>query len=41
VILRGRGLPRIDIMGYSRRVSWSVLLEQLASIMESEGPEIR
>ena len=41
VILRGRGLPRIDIMGYSQRVSWSVLLEQLASIMESEGPEIR
>jgi len=41
VILRGQGLPRIDIMGYSRRVSWSVLLQQLASIVESEGPEIR
>ena len=41
VILRGRGLPRIDVMGFSQRVSWSVLLEQLAGIMASEGPEIR
>lgn len=41
VILRGRGLPRIDVMGFSQRVSWSVLLGQLAGIMESEGPEIR
>lgn len=41
VILRGRGLPRIDVMGFSRRVSWSALVEQLVAIMESEGPEVR
>jgi hypothetical protein len=41
VILRGRGLPRIDVMGFARRVSWSALVEQLASILDSEGPEIR
>jgi hypothetical protein len=41
VILRGRGLPRIDVMGFARRVSWSTLVEQLASIAESEGPEVR
>jgi len=41
VILRGRGLPRIDVMGFAQRVSWSALVEQLAGILESEGPEIR
>jgi hypothetical protein len=41
VILRGRGLPRIDVMGFAERVSWSALVEQVAGIMESEGPEIR
>ena len=41
VILRGRGLPRIDVMGFAERVSWSALIEQVAGIMESEGPEIR
>jgi hypothetical protein len=40
-ILQGRGLPRIDVMGFARRVDWSLLVEQLAGIMESEGPEIR
>jgi hypothetical protein len=41
VILRGRGLPRIDVMGFAQRVSWSTLVEQLASITESEGPVVR
>jgi hypothetical protein len=41
VILRGRGLPRIDVMGFAQRVSWSALVGQLASIMASEGPEVR
>jgi hypothetical protein len=41
VILRGRGLPRIDVMGFARRVSWSALVEQLAGILDSEGPEVR
>ena len=41
VILRGSGLPRIDVLGFSDQVSWSTLLAQLKSIMESEGPEVR
>lgn len=41
VILRGRGLPRIDVMGFARQVSWSALLAQLEGIMAGEGPEIR
>ncbi|HUG99082.1 MAG TPA: hypothetical protein VMQ83_07890 [Gammaproteobacteria bacterium] len=41
VILRGRGLPRIDVIGFARRVSWSALVEQLEAIIESEGPEVR
>jgi hypothetical protein len=41
VILRGRGLPRIDVMGFAQRVSWSTLVEQLASITESGGPVVR
>jgi hypothetical protein len=41
IILRGRGLPRIDVMGFAQRVSWSALLEQVQGMIESEGPEIR
>jgi hypothetical protein len=41
VILRGRGLPRIDVMGFSQRVSWSALVAQLAAIMAAEGVEVR
>jgi len=40
-ILRGSGLPRIDIVGFARRVSWPTLTEQIAAIMASEGPEMR
>lgn len=41
VILRGSGLPRIDVMGFQRQVGWSVLVEQLGAITAAEGPEIR
>jgi hypothetical protein len=41
VILRGRGLPRIDVIGFADRVSWSTLVEQLKGIMESGEVEIR
>jgi len=40
-ILRGSGLPRIDIVGFARQVSWPTLMEQIAAIMASEGPEMR
>ena len=41
VILRGSGLPHIDVMGFARQVSWSALVEQVAGVMAGEGPEIR
>lgn len=41
VILRGSGLPRIDVMGFARDVSWSALVAQIAGIMAAEDAEIR
>lgn len=40
-ILRGRGLPRIDVVGFAHRVNWTTLAEQIAAIIASEGPEVR
>lgn len=40
-IVRGRGLPRIDVVGYRSRVSWARLVAQLASIMETGGPVVQ
>jgi hypothetical protein len=39
-ILRGKGLPQINVVGYARQASWSTIVEQLKSIMESEGPVV-
>ncbi len=41
VIVRGRGLPRIDVLGTARRVSWPVLLAQLAALERLEDAEGR
>jgi hypothetical protein len=41
VIVQGWGLPRIDVVGYSRRVSWPVFLSQLKSIGSSGPAELR
>lgn len=35
-IVKGAGLPRIDVIGSQSRVAWSRLVGQLAAIMESE-----
>ena len=37
VLVEGSGLPRIDVVGFSRRVSWPVFIAQLRSI-GSSGP---
>ncbi|MFA5939584.1 MAG: hypothetical protein WC809_09555 [Sinimarinibacterium sp.] len=37
VLVQGRGLPRIDVVGYSTQVSWPVFLAQLKGIGKS-GP---
>lgn len=39
-IVKGSGLPRIDIIGNAHRVSWNRLVSQLAAIQESGGPTI-
>jgi hypothetical protein len=35
-IVRGAGLPRIDVIGSQSRVAWTTLVRQLGSAMESE-----
>jgi hypothetical protein len=35
-IVKGRGLPRIDVIGSQTRVAWTTLVRQLATMMESE-----
>ena len=40
-ILTGRGLPRIEVIGFADRVSWPTLVGQLKAIVESEGPVVR
>lgn len=40
-IVRGRWLPRIDIIGHNRDVSWRVLLAQLQSVTAAESPIVQ
>jgi hypothetical protein len=40
LILRGRGLPQIEVVGFAERVDWPTLLAQIRSIIRSEGPVI-
>jgi len=35
-IVKGSGLPRIDVMGSQTRVAWTTLVRQLGTVMESE-----
>lgn len=37
-LVKGKGLPRIDVIGSSRRVDWPRLVEQLLAATESGGP---
>jgi hypothetical protein len=40
-IVKGSGIPRIDIIGNAHRVDWNRLVNQLKAIQESGGPVIR
>ncbi|MCB1877905.1 MAG: hypothetical protein KDH88_18175 [Chromatiales bacterium] len=40
-IVKGGGLPRIDIIGFNRRVDWDVFLTQLRSAATAGSPDIR
>lgn len=39
-ILRGRGIPRVDVIGHQREVDWPVLLARLKSAIDSGGPVV-
>ncbi|NOT57945.1 MAG: hypothetical protein HOP18_25355 [Deltaproteobacteria bacterium] len=41
IVKGGWGLPRINIIGHSRRVHWSELLERLKNATRSEGPVVQ
>jgi hypothetical protein len=40
-LVKGQGLPRIDVIGSSRRVDWPRLVQQLLAVTESSGPIVQ
>lgn len=40
-LVKGKGLPRIDVIGSSRRVDWPRLVQQLIAATKSGGPTVR
>lgn len=40
-IVKGSGLPRIDVIGSQRRVAWTRLVRQLTAIAQSQGPVVQ
>ena len=40
-LVKGRGLPRIDVIGSSRRIDWPRLVQQLIAATESSGPVVQ
>jgi hypothetical protein len=41
-LVKGRGLPRIDIIGNEGHVDWPQLLSQIVTAMQSgDGPVVR
>ena len=39
-IVKGKGLPRIDVVGYRDTVSWSRLVQQLSAITRTSAPTV-
>ncbi len=40
-LVKGKGLPRIDVIGNATQVDWPRLVAQLEAIAESEGPVVQ
>ena len=36
-IIKGGGLPRIDVIGYNPRVDWNVLMRRLSRISKTDN----
>jgi hypothetical protein len=41
VLVKGRWLPRIDVVGYSRAVDWETFVNQLRNARSAEGIQVR
>lgn len=41
VLVKGRLVPRIDVVGYSRRVDWNTFITQLKDARNTQGVEVR
>ena len=39
-LVKGRGLPHLDIIGHTRKIDWGELLNRLKSATESEGAQV-
>ncbi|OQX31140.1 MAG: hypothetical protein B0D96_00360 [Candidatus Sedimenticola endophacoides] len=39
-LVKGSGLPRIDIMGFNRQTDWNLLIEKLKQMTQGEAPVI-
>ena len=40
-LVKGKGVPRIDVIGGAQRVDWPRLVQQLIAVTESGGPVVR
>jgi len=40
-IVKGAGLPRVDVVGFAHEVSWSRLVEQLKAAIHSGSPQVK
>ncbi len=40
-LVKGKGVPRIDVIGGAQRVDWPRLVQQLIAVTESSGPVVR
>ncbi len=40
-LVKGGGIPRIDVKGFNRRVDWSTLVERLKQATASQGPVVK
>jgi hypothetical protein len=40
-LVKGGGIPRIDIVGYNRRIDWELLVQKLVEITESGEPVVQ
>lgn len=40
-LVKGKGIPRIDVIGGAHRVDWPRLVQQMIAVTESQGPVVK